>query len=136
MSLEGVPALSELRYADLTVGDRLGSFDEALAPVSDQLRGAIGTTRAGEHAPGGVLPLVTLRTLRRALRGIPPGGVLVRQRFTTHAPLPADATVRVDVRVSAQRQTRGGLHSTFTFAVHHDDDLAAVVEWTILAAPE
>jgi acyl dehydratase len=136
VSLEGVPVLSELRYAELSAGDRLGSFVEELAPVSDQLRGAIGVVAEGEHAPGGVLPLVTLRVLRRALRGIPPGGVLVRQRFTVHAPLPAGASVRVAVRVSAQREAHNGLQTTFTFAVHQADDLAAVVEWTILAAPE
>jgi hypothetical protein len=133
-SLDGVPEISDARYEDLHVGDRFGPFYESFSrDASDLLRRAVGTLVPGEHAPPGMLPLVTLRALRRALSGIVPGGVLIRQRFTAHADLPAEATVEVDVRVSAREQRPSGLYTTFTFALGHDGALAAVVEWTILA---
>lgn len=136
-SLDGVPAFSAVRYEELAVGDRFGPFAETFAPgAADALRGAIGATEPGPpapHAPLGMLPLVTLRVLRRALRGIVPGGVLIRQRFATYADLPAEATVDVAVRVSAHERRRGGLYTTFTFTLDHRATVAAMVEWTILA---
>jgi hypothetical protein len=133
-SLHDVPAISETRYEELSVGDRFGPFDESFTRSrSDLLRGPVGTVLPGDGAPPGMLPLVTLRVLRRALRGIIPGGILIHQRFTFHADLPAGADVAVDVRVSAQERRPSGTYTTFTFALAHEGVLAAVVEWTILA---
>jgi hypothetical protein len=133
-TLDGVPEISSTRYEQLAVGDRFGPFEESFArDASDRLRGPVGTLVPGEHAPPGMLPLVTLRALRRALRGIVPGGILTRQRFTMHADLPAESAVDVAMRVSGQAQRPSGLYTTFTFALHHEGALAAVVEWTILA---
>jgi hypothetical protein len=133
-SLNDVPAISESRYEDLTVGELYGPFEESFSrEQSDVLRGPVGIVMPGDAAPPGILPLVTLRVLRRALRGIIPGGILIRQRFTFHADLPAEARVAVEVRLSAQRSRPSGLYTTFTFALTHDRALAAVVEWTILA---
>lgn len=133
-SLAGVPEISTVTYDRLAVGDRFGPFTEAFVQrTSDVLRGSVGTAVAGPDAPPGILPLVTLRVLRRALDGIVPGGVLTRQRFALHADMPAAAEVQVDVRVSDQARRPSGLYTTFTFALRHDEALAAVVEWTILA---
>jgi|tagenome__1003787_1003787.scaffolds.fasta_scaffold20515316_2 hypothetical protein len=133
-SLAGVPEISSTTYDRLAVGDRFGPFEESFAQrTSDALRGPVGTSLAGAHAPPGMLPLVTLRALRRALNGIVPGGVLTRQRFVIHADLPAAADVGIEVRVSDQAQRPSGLYTTFTFALRHGGSLAAVVEWTILA---
>jgi hypothetical protein len=133
-SLAGVPEISSTTYDRLAVGDRFGPFTESFAQrTSDVLRGPVGTLVEGAGAPPGILPLVTLRVLRRALDGIVPGGVLTRQRFVLHADLPAAADVEVEVRVSGQAQRPSGLYTTFTFALRHDDALVAVVEWTILA---
>jgi hypothetical protein len=133
-TLDGVPEISTTTYDQLTVGDRFGPFPEPFtSQAADRLRGPVGTVVPGEHAPPGMLPLVTLRALRRALRGIVPGGVLTRQRFTIHADLPAASVVDIEVRVSDQARRSSGLYTTFTFALRHDDALAAVVEWTILA---
>jgi hypothetical protein len=133
-SLDGVPEISETRYEDLAPGDRFGPFEESFVPeVADRLRGSVGAVVPGEHAPPGMLPLVTLRVLRRAMRGIVPGGVLIRQRFAIHGTLPARATVSVEVVVSASDRRPSGLYTSFTFALHHDGALVAVVEWTILA---
>ena len=102
-TLDGVPALSALRYAELSPGDAFGPFTEPLAQAtSDALRGELGASSPGRLAPPGVLPLLTLRLLRRALRGIIPGGVLTRQRFVAHAELPAAAEIVADVWVASQ----------------------------------
>ena len=133
-SLAGIPEISSTTYERLAVGDRFGPFAESFASrASEQLRGPVGTIVPGDDAPPGMLTLVTLRALRRALNGIVPGGVLTRQRFTIHADLPAAADVDVEVRVSDQARRPSGLYTTFTFALRYDDALAAVVEWTILA---
>lgn len=132
-TLAGVPELSALRYAQLTIGDGFGPFTEPLAQsTSDALRGALGASVPGRLAPPGVLPLLTLRLLRRALHGIIPGGVLVRQRFVAHADLPAQGDIVAEVRVASQTRGAGGLFTGFTFTLRHGDALAAVVEWTIL----
>ena len=132
-TLDGVPALSTLRYAELSPGDAFGPFSEPLAQAtSDGLRGELGASSPGRLAPPGVLPLLTLRLLRRALRGIIPGGVLTRQRFVAHAELPAAAEIVAEVWVASQSRSERGLFTSFTFALHHEGALAAVVEWTIL----
>ena len=131
-TLHGVPALSTRRYEELAVGERFGPFVEPLAAgVADAVRGEIGVHVAGAGAPLGVLPLITLRVLRRALDGIVPGGVLVHQSFTVTGPLPASGDLEVGVSVTAQDRHPRGLQTTFCFALAHAGALAAVVEWTI-----
>lgn len=134
--LGGVPEISHRRYEDLALGERFGPFVERVPRVdSDRLRGPVGEARPVAEAPLGVLPMITLRTLRRALGGIIPGGVLISQRFTVSAELPAEVDIHVDVAVSAQERRGERLDTTFTFACRHDDGLAAVVQWTIMAPP-
>jgi hypothetical protein len=130
------PLISELRYEDLSVGQRWGPFTERLeGDASDRLRGAMGTRTAGAQAPAGVLPVLSLRVLRRALQGIPAGGVLVRQRFASYLPLASEADVTAQISLVDQRRRPSGLYTTFVMAFADDDALAAVAEWTILAAP-
>jgi len=132
-----VPAISDARYADLAVGDRWGPFEDRLyADDAAALRGAIGSRSAGAgaRAPLGVLPLLTLRALRRALGGIIPGGVLMGQRFALLESLPADAPTSTEVWVSRRRERPGApCLTTFTFAVAHEGRPKALVDWTILA---
>ncbi len=132
--MHGVPRLSSTRYEDLAPGQRWGPFTEVLAQdTSDRLRGEVGVPEAGRWAPPGVLPLLSLRVLRRALEGIPPGGILMRQRFSVVEPLPAAGEVTIDVRVTDQRRRPGGLATTFSFAFTREDAVCAVVDWTIRA---
>jgi hypothetical protein len=134
--MDDVPLLSDRAYADLAVGDRWGPFTERLeAATSDALRGPVGETTAGggAAAPLGVLPLLTLRVLRRALRGIIPGGVLARQSFALTDTLPARGDVAVGVAVTAQQHRPSGFYTTFTFTLAARDRTVAIVEWTILA---
>lgn len=118
--MDDVPLLSQVEYGSLSVGDAWGPLTETLEPET------------GDALGDGVLPLLTLRVLRRALGGILPGGVLVRQHFEVRATLtPGD--VVIDVRVTGQQHPRSGLYTTFTFALEQDGTLAAVVDWMILA---
>jgi len=132
--LTDVPLFSQLSYEELSVGDSWGPFVESLdQATSDELRGAIGCSSPGTDAPLGVLPLITLRTLRRALNGIIPGGVLARQTFSVLDPLPAAGEVSVEVRVSAQQRRPSGFYTTFGFTLAHGGVVRTAVEWMILA---
>jgi hypothetical protein len=132
--LSDVPQFSELSYEQLSVGDRWGPFVESLdQDTSDGLRGAIGSSAPGDGAPLGVLPLITLRVLRRALRGLIPGGVLARQTFSVLHPLPAAGPVFVEVSVNAQQRRPSGFYTTFLFVLSHEELAHATVEWMILA---
>jgi hypothetical protein len=134
--LRQVPEISDRRYEDLELGQQFGPFTEHVPSAdSDRLRGPVGEPRPGTGAPLGVLPLITLRSLRRSLDGIIPGGVLISQRFTVHAELPADLEVTVRVAVSAQERRGERLDTTFTFSLHRSELLCAVVQWTIMAPP-
>lgn len=134
--LGDVPLYSSLSYEDLAVGDQWGPFVEALGRgTSDRLRGALGLQTPGEAAPLGVLPLLTLRALRRSLRGIIPGGVLFRQHFSAVDALPVEGEIEIAVWVSAQQRRPSGLYTTFAFALCHQGRTPALVEWTILAPP-
>jgi hypothetical protein len=132
--LTDVPLFSERSYDELSVGDRWGPFVESLdQATSDELRGAIGSTASGAGAPMGVLPLVTLRVLRRALAGIIPGGVLARQTFSVFDELPAAGDVSVTVALSAQQRRPSGFYTTFAFTLSCDGSVRAIVEWMIIA---
>jgi hypothetical protein len=133
-TLEGVPLFSDLRYEDLWLGQRWGPFVEPLEQAtSDGLRGALAETSPGSEAPLGALPLLTLRALRRALGGIIPGGVLIRQTFSVVDRLPASCEVAIDVSITAQDRRPSGFYTTFSFTLSRGGTVAAVVEWMILA---
>jgi hypothetical protein len=134
--LTDVPLFSALSYEELSVGERWGPFVESLDQgTSDELRGAVGSSSPGARAPLGVLPLITLRALRRSLRGIIPGGILARQTFSVLDPLPAVGDVSIEVWVSAQQRRPSGFYTTFAFALAHDGAARAIVEWMIIAPP-
>ena len=136
-AIDDVPAITDRRYQDFTVGEHWGPFpDELDQDSSDALRGAVGAAGSGANAPLGVLPMLTLRALRRALQGIVPGGVLIRQSFTVVDRLPAAGRVDVAVALTAQQQRPSGFYSTFAFTLSHESAVAAIVEWMILAPPE
>jgi hypothetical protein len=132
--LTNVPLFSERSYDELSVGDRWGPFVESLdQATSDELRGAIGDTAPGAGAPLGVLPLLTLRVLRRALEGIIPGGVLARQTFSVFDELPAAGDISVTVALTGQQRRPSGFYTTFAFTLSCEDSVRAIVEWMIIA---
>jgi hypothetical protein len=135
--LSKVPEFSDRSYDELSIGDRWGPFVESLDQgTSDELRGAIGQSSAGASAPLGVLPLITLRALRRALEGIIPGGVLARQTFSVLDPIPAAADVEVMVAVTGQQQRSSGFYTTFAFTLSAEGAVRAIAEWMIIAPPK
>jgi hypothetical protein len=135
-SVNDAPRFSDRSYEELSVGERWGPFTESLdQATSDGLRGAVGASAPGAHAPLGILPLLTLRVLRRALDGIIPGGVLIRQSFTVVDRLPAAGDIALDVAVTAQQRRPSGFYTTFAFTLAHAGSVAAIVEWMILAPP-
>lgn len=128
------PVLSPLRYEEMSVGQRWGPFTEHLSQeLCDGLRGEIGFAKPGSTAPPGVIPVISLWSMRRAFEGIIPGGVLARQRFSTWMPLTVEDPLEVDVQVVDQRRRRSGLYSTLLFTIRQNEGLAAIAEWTILA---
>jgi hypothetical protein len=135
--VDDAPPFSELSYEQLAVGQQWGPIVERLEQdTSDALRGEVGDVERGATAPLGVLPLLTLRVLRRALGGIIPGGILARQHFSAVEALPASGEVEVAIWVSAQQGRPSGFYTTFTFALHAGGRTPAIVEWTILAPRE
>ena len=125
-----------MRYEELGVGRRFGPFEERLPrETSDRLRGAVGEASPGDLAPAGVVPLLFLKALRRALGGIPPGGILARQRFDFSSPLPADCTVEIEVWVGEQYERRGRLYTVFEFAVRGPGGETAATGTMVIAAP-
>jgi hypothetical protein len=135
-SVNDAPRFSDRSYEELSVGEHWGPFVESLdQATSDGLRGAVGAGAPGTHAPLGILPLLTLRVLRRALDGIIPGGVLIRQSFSVVDRLPAAGEVALDVAVTAQQRRPSGFYTTFAFTLSHAGGVAAIVEWMILAPP-
>ena len=133
-TLAGVPLFSDLSYEDLWLGQRFGPFAEPIEQAtSDGLRGALDASGPGSEAPLGILPLLTLRALRRALNGIIPGGVLIRQSFSVVERLPAACEVAIDVAIVGQDRRPSGFYTTFSFTLSRGGAVAAIVEWMILA---
>lgn len=130
------PRISDVRYEDLEPGVRFGPYAERLErSASDRLRGAVGETKPGELAPAGVVPLLFLKTLRRALGGIPPGGILARQRFEFHRPLPSECTVETEAWVGEQYERRGRFYTVFEFSVRLPGAEPAATGTMVIAAP-
>src|ERR1700760_616495 len=94
------PALSNVAYDDLVVGERMGPFTESVsASLAGRLSGAIGADAVVAAAPPAVYPVLFLHALRRAMGGIPAGAVLAKQEVEHFAPLPVDRDVAITVWV-------------------------------------
>jgi hypothetical protein len=81
------------------------------------------------------VPLLFLKTLRRALGGIPPGGILARQRFDFHDALPAKCTVETEAWVGEQYERRGRFYTVFEFSIRLAGGETAATGTMVIAAP-
>lgn len=116
------PKLSAITFDDLSVGDRWGPFEERVdRELSDGLRGEVGAPAPGSLAPTGVYPALFLRAFRRAMGGIPPGGVLARAGVEVVAELAAEADVAITVRIADKHVKRGRPRVRVEFSVRDAD---------------
>jgi hypothetical protein len=133
---DDTPALSDVHYDDLVVGDRMGPFAEIVTrDLASRLTGPIGEPVAAEHAPPSVFPVLFLRALRRAMGGIPAGSILAKQELEFHAELPVDTTVAITVWVGEKLVKRERPFVTIEFDVRTDDGDAVVTGRKIIVWP-
>ena len=133
---DDTPALSDVHYYDLIVGDRMGPFAETVTrDLASRLAGPIGEATPTEHAPPSVFPVLFLRALRRAMGGIPAGSILAKQEVEFHAELPVDTTVAITVWVGEKLVKRERPFVTIEFDVRTEDGAPVVTGRKIIVWP-
>lgn len=112
------PALSNVTYDELEVGQLLGTVTE---PVSAELAGSLAGTigEAGEAAlaPPAVYPVLFLKALRRTLGGIPNGGVLAKYELDFGPPLKTGGEVEIEVSINDKYVRRERPYVVVQFAI-------------------
>jgi hypothetical protein len=112
------PALSNVAYDDLAVGERLGPFAETVtAELAGRLAGPIGSPSPVQFAPPAVFPVLFLRALRRAMGGIPAGSILAKQELEFHAELRVDSEVAITTWVGEKTVRRDRPFVTIEFEI-------------------
>lgn len=130
------PALSNVAYDDLVVGERMGPFTETVsADLAGRLSGAIGVPAHVALAPPAVFPVLFLHALRRAMGGIPAGSVLAKQELEVHAVLPVDSDVQVAVWVGNKEVKRDRPFVTIEFDIRDDAGVQVVTGRKIIVWP-
>jgi hypothetical protein len=133
---DDTPALSDVHYDDLIVGDRMGPFAETVTrDLASRLAGPIGEPVAVEHAPPSVFPVLFLRALRRAMGGIPAGSILAKQELEFHAELPVESSVAIAVWVGEKLVKRERPFVTIEFDIRDEDDAPVVTGRKIIVWP-
>jgi len=133
---EDTPALSDIHYDDLIVGERMGPFAETVTPdLASRLAGPIGEPTPVEHAPPSVFPVLFLRALRRAMGGIPAGSILAKQELEFHAELPVESSVAITVWVGEKLVKRERPFVTIEFDIRDADDRQVVTGRKIIVWP-
>lgn len=112
------PALSNVHYDDLVVGERMGPYREPVpADMASRLGGPIGVAQPVEAVPPAVFPVLFLKALRRAMGGIPAGSVLAKQELEFHAELPVDGQVDITTWVGDKQVRRERPFVTIEFDI-------------------
>jgi hypothetical protein len=133
---DDTPALSDVHYDDLIVGDRMGPFAETVTrDLASRLAGPIGEAVAVEHAPPSVFPVLFLRALRRAMGGIPAGSILAKQELEFHGELPVESSVAITVWVGEKLVKRERPFVTIEFDIRDEDDAPVVTGRKIIVWP-
>ena len=133
---EDTPALSDIHYDDLIVGERMGPFAETVTPdLASRLAGPIGEPTPVEHAPPSVFPVLFLRALRRAMGGIPAGSILAKQELEFHAELPVESTVAITVWVGEKLVKRERPFVTIEFDIRDEAGASVVTGRKIIVWP-
>lgn len=133
---EDTPALSDIHYDDLRVGERMGPFAETVTTdLASRLAGPIGEPAPVEHAPPSVFPVLFLRALRRAMGGIPAGSILAKQELEFHAELPVDSAVAITVWVGEKLVKRERPFVTIEFDIRDESGASVVTGRKIIVWP-
>lgn len=130
------PALSNIAYDDLVVGDRMGPFTECVSrALAGRLAGAIGEPVDVEAAPPATYPVLFLRALRRGMGGIPAGSVLAKQELEFHAQLPAGRDVHITTWVGSKEVKRERPFVTIEFDIRDNAGQRVVTGRKVIVWP-
>jgi hypothetical protein len=130
------PALSNIAYDDLVIGERMGPFTESVsADFAGRLAGPIGEPAELEVAPPAAYPVLFLKALRRGLGGIPSGGVLAKHGLEFHTPLRIGSGVHITMWVGAKEVRRERPFVTVEFDIRDDADTPIVTGRMIIVWP-
>lgn len=115
---EETPALTNVTYDELDVGQVLGTVTEPVsAEMAGSLAGEIGAPGEAEFAPPAVFPVLFLKALRRTLGGIPNGGVLAKYDLDFGAPLATGGEVEIEVSIADKYVRRERPYVVVQFAI-------------------
>jgi len=122
MTPDEAPALSNVTYDELEVGQTLGTVTE---PVSAEMAGSlaaeIGAPGEAAIAPPAIFPVLFLKALRRTLGGIPNGGVLAKYDLHFGAPLKTGGEVEIEVSIADKYVRRERPYVVVQFAIDDED---------------
>jgi hypothetical protein len=130
------PALSNVTYDDLVVGERLGPFAETVTgDLAARLAGPIGEETAIALTPPAVYPVLFLRALRRAMGGIPAGSILAKQELEFHRELPVDSAVEITTWVGDKQVRRERPFVTIEFDIRDAGGTSVVTGRKVIVWP-
>jgi hypothetical protein len=134
--MSDAPALSNIPYDDLAVGERFGPYEETVtADLVAQLAGPIGGDTPVAFAPPAVYPVLFLRALRRAMGGIPAGSILAKQQLEFHREVPVGSPLRVSTWVGSKEIRRERPFVTIEFDIRDFDDRPILTGRKIIVWP-
>jgi hypothetical protein len=130
------PALSNIAYDDLVVGERMGPYTETVSrDMAARLAGPIGEPEDIKAVPPATYPILFLKALRRSMGGIPAGSVLAKQELEFHAVLAPDSEVSIFTWVGDKQVRRDRPFVTIEFDIRDADDRQVVTGRKIIVWP-
>jgi hypothetical protein len=136
MSAEEAPALSNVTYDEIEVGQKLGTVSEPVsAALAGSLAGPIGEPGEAAVAPPAVYPVLFLKALRRTLGGIPNGGVLAKYELEFGPPLKTGGEVEIEVSINDKYVRRERPYVVVEFAISDGDGTRVLTGRKIIMWP-
>lgn len=133
---DGMPALTNVPYDDLVVGERVGPFSETVSREDcGRLAAGIGEIKDVETVPPAIYPVLFLKALRRSMGGIPAGSVLAKQELEFHRELPVDSTVGIVTWIGNKEVRRERPFVTIEFEISDESGATIVTGRKIIVWP-
>jgi hypothetical protein len=130
------PALSNIAYDDLVVGERMGPYPETVShDMAARLAGPIGEAQGVDAVPPAAYPILFLKALRRSMGGIPAGSVLAKQELEFHGVLALGSDVSIVTWVGDKQVRRERPFVTIEFDIRDADDRKIVTGRKIIVWP-